>query len=176
MARKRDYKAEYAKRIARGIAGGKSRQEARGHTRIAKAIDLSDTRLAKARELEAKGYSRTRAAKEAHISTERYAATHRRGFMPQPYHAIFVAKGQGVVEVNLNPSDWKIVGDYLYAVKAVNKNGGQDTSALEPFDGMVVTDVGGEIYELETDWKALKTDDVIDQLQITGSPLAEHTT
>ena len=31
MARKRDYRAEYAKRIARATAEGKTRQQARGH-------------------------------------------------------------------------------------------------------------------------------------------------
>ena len=39
--RKRDYAKEYLIRIARGLAGGKSRSQARGHAR---AADLAEQR------------------------------------------------------------------------------------------------------------------------------------
>jgi len=38
MARKRDYKAEYQRRVLRGLEAGKSRTEARGHGREAKPL------------------------------------------------------------------------------------------------------------------------------------------
>ena len=40
--RKRNYATEYLIRIARGLAGGKSRSQARGHAR---AVDLPSTAL-----------------------------------------------------------------------------------------------------------------------------------
>lgn len=158
MVRKRDYRKEYTRRIERGIASGKSRAEARGHARVAKRIDLSDERLVKARELELLGYSRTRAAKAAHIAPERLAATYRRGFV-RPRSAFIIEKGEGLVEIQVDAHEGKHVSSYLNAVKQVSKTGGQDTGALEPFDGDIVMDLEGVAHELETNWDVLSQDD-----------------
>ena len=163
MPRKRDYKAEYQRRIERGLAAGKSRAESRGHSRIAKAISLSDTkavdaRLIKAREFEAMGYSRTKAAKAAHVAPERLAAAHRRGFVRQRSVTI-VDKQQGVIDIPVTDAEAKHVSGYLRAIQTVAKTGGQDTSALEPYSDDIVMDLEGVPHELETDWDILSQDD-----------------
>ena len=165
MARKpRNYQAEYARRIERGLRAGKSRKEARGHPSVARAINLSDTRLARARELEAQGLSRTRAAKEAHISTERYAASYKRGFVPRKHFTLMV-KDKGLVTLALDGANAHDASMYLHAVKEVKAT--KDTSPLEPFDGLVIYDIGGDSYELETDYKKLADEDVVDDLKYT---------
>jgi hypothetical protein len=75
--RKRNYATEYLIRIARGLAGGKSRSQARGHAR---AVDLPSTAasqpfkrsepLEDALKLMKKGVSQKEAAKQAGVSTE----------------------------------------------------------------------------------------------------------
>jgi lambda repressor-like predicted transcriptional regulator len=75
--RKRNYAAEYLIRIARGLAGGKSRAQARGHAR---AADLPGTAasqpfkrsepLEDALKLMKKGVSQKEAAKQAGVSAE----------------------------------------------------------------------------------------------------------
>jgi hypothetical protein len=75
--RKRNYATEYLIRIARGLAGGKSRSQARGHAR---AVDLPSTAapqpfkrsepLEDALKLMKKGVSQKEAAKQARVSAE----------------------------------------------------------------------------------------------------------
>jgi hypothetical protein len=75
--RKRNYAKEYLIRIARGLAGGKSRSQARGHAR---AADLPSTAgrqpfkrsepLEDALKLMKKGVSQKEAAKQAGVSAE----------------------------------------------------------------------------------------------------------
>ena len=75
--RLRDYAKEYLSRIARGLAGGKSRSQARGHAR---AADLPPNRasqpfkrsepLEDALKLMKTGVSQKEAAKQAGVSAE----------------------------------------------------------------------------------------------------------
>ena len=75
--RKRNYAKEYLIRIARGLAGGKSRSQARGHAR---AVDLPSSTspqpfkrsepLEDALKLMKKGVSQKEAAKQAGVSAE----------------------------------------------------------------------------------------------------------
>jgi hypothetical protein len=75
--RKRNYATEYLIRIARGLAGGKSRSQARGHAR---AVDLPSTAasqpfkrsepLEDALKLMKKGVSQKEAARQAGVSAE----------------------------------------------------------------------------------------------------------
>ena len=75
--RKRDYAKEYLIRIARGLAGGKSRSQARGHAR---ATDLADrgksqpfkrsSPLENALKLMKQGVSQREAAKQVGVSPE----------------------------------------------------------------------------------------------------------
>jgi hypothetical protein len=75
--RKRNYAKEYLIRIARGLAGGKSRSQARGHAR---AADISNTAspqpfkrsepLEDALKLMKKGVSQKEAAKQVGVSAE----------------------------------------------------------------------------------------------------------
>jgi hypothetical protein len=77
LKRKRDYAKEYLIRMARGLAGGKSRSQARGHAR---AADLSGSTspqpfkrsepLEDALKLMKKGVSQKEAAKQAGVSAE----------------------------------------------------------------------------------------------------------
>ena len=95
----RDYAKEYLIRIARGLAGGKSRSQARGHAR---AIDLPSSTssqpfkrsepLEDALKLMKKGVSQKEAAKRAGVSAE----TLRRF---QKANTTSQRKGQGVGEL-----------------------------------------------------------------------------
>src|SRR5215211_7693724 len=78
MARKRDYKAEYRRRIERGRVRGLTRSQARGHARAGERSvsgprpHRNDPRLLKGiRLLDRPGYTFDRAAREARVSTER---------------------------------------------------------------------------------------------------------
>jgi DNA invertase Pin-like site-specific DNA recombinase len=74
---KRNYAKEYLIRIARGLAGGKSRSQARGHARAADLPSHSTPRpfkrsepLEDALKLMKKGVSQKEAAKQAGVSAE----------------------------------------------------------------------------------------------------------
>jgi hypothetical protein len=76
--RKRNYTKEYLIRIARGLAGGRSRAQARGHARAADVADETKQRpfdrssaLEDALKLMKQGVSQRNAAKQAGVSPER---------------------------------------------------------------------------------------------------------
>ena len=76
--RKRNYAKEYLIRIARGLAGGRSRAQARGHARAADVPDETKQRpfdrsnaLEEALKLMKQGVSQRNAAKQAGVSPER---------------------------------------------------------------------------------------------------------
>jgi hypothetical protein len=76
--RKRNYAKEYLIRIARGLAGGRSRAQARGHARAADVADEIKQRpfdrsnaLEEALKLMKQGVSQRNAAKQAGVSPER---------------------------------------------------------------------------------------------------------
>jgi DNA invertase Pin-like site-specific DNA recombinase len=73
----RDYAKEYLSRIARGLAGGKSRSQARGHARAADLPSNASPQpfkrsepLENALKLMKKGVSQKEAAKRAGVSAE----------------------------------------------------------------------------------------------------------
>ena len=76
--RKRDFAGEYKARIARGLASGKSRSQARGHAKASDlpqpetpaAVDRKDP-LERALKLMKQGSSQKEAAKSVGVSTER---------------------------------------------------------------------------------------------------------
>lgn len=77
MARKRDYKAEYQRRIANASKRGLTRSQARGHAKAGEASLKpksvgSDPKLEAALRLLRKTGNQSRAAKEAGVSAERF--------------------------------------------------------------------------------------------------------
>ena len=76
---KRDYVAEYARRIARAVAKGFSKSQARGHPKAAETVigtkraaaPLEDDRLQLALKVLRQEKSLTAAAREAKVSPER---------------------------------------------------------------------------------------------------------
>jgi len=81
----RDFKQEYLARIARGLASGKSRSQARGHARASDLPHASplpfekENRLEKALKLMKQGATQKQAAKAAGVSAETLRRFHHAG-------------------------------------------------------------------------------------------------
>lgn len=165
---KRDYAAEYRRRIERGLAKGLSRSQARGHRRASESPSskgqsskaLEDTRLQTALRSLRRHKNFTKAAKEAGLSTERLrtVATEKgilekrggrwqlKGSLPRRV-MIFSGGRERIITVG----DFKaasLVGKYMSGVGWFLTT--NDKSYLKPFVKKSVTDINGKSYPLET--------------------------
>lgn len=169
MARKRDYKAEYQRRIASATKRGLSRSQARGHARAGEApirrTLRSDDGLEAALRRLRKTNNQARAAKEAGVSTERFrrflrdnSLAERRGnrwrITDGRHRHMTVISGGEERQVTLRDAEQaSLNGEHLNAVKAFL--GTNDIDLLRPFEDRTVIDAKGNAHPLETDPNAL---------------------
>lgn len=167
MAKTRDYKAEYARRIANAKKRGLSRAQARGHARAGeRPIRASKVKRGEA-SLEAalKALRRTgtqkAAAKEAGVSVERFRRFLRQNKLasrkgrkwiisdPAPRQMLVISDGEARTRKLAGLKEASRNGSYLAAVKAfINSN---DADLLAAFVGRTVRDTSGKRHTFETD-------------------------
>lgn len=170
MAKKRDYKAEYQRRIASAKKRGLSLSQARGHPRagekpIRPKRVKSDERLEAALKLLRETNNQGRAAKEAGVSAERFrrflrsnALAKRQGrtwvLTDNRNRRMTVITGGEAVELTLRDFDQSSLnGKHLASVGAFLRT--NDIDRLRPFKGQSVIDATGQSHPLETDPSAL---------------------
>jgi hypothetical protein len=170
---KRDYRAEYARRIARGSVQGFSRSQARGHPKAAEAVigakgaakPLEDDRLQLALKVLRQEKSLTAAAREAKVSPERlrrYATDksiiERRGRRwivrrELPRRTLLFSAGKTLQVVVGDFASASKVGRFMSAVSAFLRT--NNPAGLRPFEGASVADISGKIHPFETRPNAL---------------------
>lgn len=168
MLKKRDYRAEYARRISRGMERGLTRSQARGHAkayeaRISKTVKpfSYDPRLEAGLKEVRSGKSVTKSAKIIHVAPERLrkylaqagVAVKQSGRwnvgddLRQRVILIFSEGNQHTITVANYDTAFQ-VGRYLAAVKSFLES--NDPSVLKPFKGQSIADVNGKRYVFET--------------------------
>ena len=168
---RRDTRAEYRRRIAKGLAKGKSRSQARGHpkpgekSRRKLSRDNADAgkRLQFALRLIQNGQSPTAAAKEAHVAPERLRRLVkskrliksgkrwrlRKGLSRQ----VLIYSDGHEVAITVGEKAASRIGSYMAAVRwFVQTN---DVAYLKPFVGKSVKDASDARYQFETRPNAL---------------------
>ncbi len=166
--RKRNYKLEYARRLQRGLAAGKSPSLARGHRTAAEAAFepnkiklIKDSDFNKAFKEYEKTKSFRKAAKKIGVSPERFRnqafakklirhdGKHWIIFSDYPkLIAIFSERKEIVINVPYFETA-SIIGKYKNAVKKFLHT--NVIEHLDDFIGQIVKDTKGKIYVLETD-------------------------
>ncbi|MFC7291190.1 hypothetical protein [Hirschia litorea] len=168
MARKRDYKAEYERRLERGRKKGLSRSQARGHPKKGEPLasspqvkPKSDEKIEAALRHMQLGMSMTTAARTEQLSSKR---------LSQFIHAHGIAKWQnrkwimkdsrprrvphikGSYATTVTVPDFanaSRAGQYHNAVGRFVNTG--DLSFIEPFEGDSIIDTKGRSHPFETD-------------------------
>jgi len=165
MPGRRNYHAEYRRRLARGLARGLTRSQARGHAPAqepsvsAKPV-ASDEKLEGAlRALRLTG-SQSAAAKEAGVAPERFRRFLREQRLAERQgrawkitdkrpRVMTALTTRGAIELRLPGFDEaSLVGRHNAAVKAFMDT--NDISHLQPFAGLTVKDTSGRTHVLET--------------------------
>lgn len=165
MARRRNYQAEYERRIANAAKRGLSRSQARGHARSSEAPVrpkpfISDDKLESALKLLRQSGHQGAAAKQAGVSPERFrrflrhnALASRSGRQWQitdnrPRRMTVITDGDwrdltldGFEQSSLNGRHSAAVGAFLTS---------NNIDLLRPFEGRSVRDVHGKLHPLET--------------------------
>ena len=163
---KRDYTAEYQRRVANAALRGLSRSQARGHARTGEApikarTAKQDDRLEAALRALRQTGNRTTAAKSVHVAPERL-----RRFLHE--NVQIKGRGSSLVITDNRPRDWKVISDgqvrdirlrdfdetslngqHLAAVGEFLRSNNREL--LQPFEGRAVFDVKGKSHRLETD-------------------------
>jgi hypothetical protein len=171
VARKRDHKAEYQRRIANAARRGLSRSQARGHAKAGEASiralhPVDRERFETALKIYRQSGRQAEAARSVGISVERLrrylrknVTVKRRGrkleIEDQRHRIMTVISGGEVHHVALPNFDAASVnGKYLSAVRAfLNSN---SLAHLQPFVGRSVIDIKGKVYPFETDPNTLR--------------------
>jgi len=169
----RDYKAEYARRIARGAAKGISRSQARGHPKPSEAAiasrrpprPIEDGRLQLALKVLRQEKSLSAAARAAKIAPERlrHFATDRdiierqgrRWIVRQqlPRRMLLFSDGRAVQVIVGDFTAASKVGRFMSAVSHFLRT--NNPAGLREFEGVSVTDVSGGTHPFETRPNAL---------------------
>lgn len=183
--RKRDYKAEYARRIARGRNRGLSRSQARGHPKptekpvaVRRQSRLDDHRFQIAlRELR-DGKSLSAVARDIGVSRERLTTQLETSHVARknggrwivrsdrPREMLIYSNGRASTIKVPNLKSAAKLGRYLSAVRQFLST--NDLDYLVSFTGESVADVKGKVHPFETD------PNVLYRLSLTGTETFEQ--
>jgi hypothetical protein len=166
--RRRNYKAEYRRRIKRGLVHGLSRSQARGHPKAKEfhlvanhAKALADHQFQIALRKLRDGKSAAATARSLGLSPERFrrqlavsgiAVKHGRKWQVSedaPREMLLFSNGQKIKITVPDFATAGTVGRYLNAVWQLLWN--NEPNYLEPFVGEAVTDSAGQVHPFETD-------------------------
>jgi hypothetical protein len=169
----RDYRAEYARRIARGRAKGLSRSQARGHpaanekhiSRKRKPAPLDDHRLQAALRSLRQEKSLSATAREIGVSPERLRhhlasanLAKKRGRRWKvrddlPRRLLIYSEGRAKAITVANRKAAALVGLYMSSVQTALRTG--DRGWISLFDGSSMTDSAGVRHPFETNMNTL---------------------
>jgi hypothetical protein len=170
---KRDYRAEYQRRIARGAAKGISRSQARGHPKPTEAAvsikhppkPIESDRLQLAFKVLRQQKSLTAAARAAKVSPERlrHFATKRDIFKKKgrrwsvrddlPRRMLLYSHGRAIVVIVGDFASASKIGRFMSAVSHFLPT--NNPAGLREFDGESITDIAGNTHVFETRPNAL---------------------
>ena len=165
MARQRDFRSEYQRRIANAAKRGLTRSQARGHARSSEAPlrakpIAGDEKLEAALRLLRETGRQGAAAKRAGVAPERFRRFLRHNGLAartgrewkisdnRPRRMTVMTDGEskelsldGFDQASLNGAHLAAVGSFISS---------QDIDLLQPFEGRSVRDVHGKLHPLET--------------------------
>jgi IS30 family transposase len=171
MRRNRDYKAEYARRIANAKRRGLSRSQARGHAKAGEAStrplrQVDRERLENALKSYRQSGRQAEAARSVGISAERLRRYLRENVTvkrhgrkleikdQRPRIMTIISGGETYIAALPNFDAASENGKYLAAVRTfLNSN---SLAHLQPFVGRSVIDIKGKAYPFETDPNTLR--------------------
>jgi hypothetical protein len=176
----RDYAKEYPIRIARGLAGGKSRSQARGHARAADQPTNASSQpfkrsapLEDALKLMKKGVSQKEAAKQAGVSAETLrrfqqanTTSHRKGRRwtisdTRPVSVVMATRGK-MRTVTLSHDATSDISRHWTAINLFLET--NDPSHLAAFVGKGLRDSKGVFHPFETRPNVLRKLDSVGEL------------
>jgi hypothetical protein len=165
--RKRDYAAEYARRISRAATKGLSRSQARGHPKPGEASvsirkvpkPIADDRLQRALRTLRQEKSLSAAAKAARLSPERLrrlaqskGAIRKKGrrwiIDPDLERRMRLYSRGREIRVAVFGEAASKIGAYLNAIRSFTET--NDYNLLQPFVGQSITDTAGKAHPFET--------------------------